>query len=258
MQLIAADIGNNSIKLAVHADPIEGRWCDQYVYGPSQPIQLDLARTPAIWAISSVNSSGLDRLNRWIKEHRTADRIHLISQQEVPIKTNVSQRSRVGCDRLLGAWAALKLCDNQGPLVVIDLGTAVTTDFVNEYEVFEGGLIFPGAQTSLAYLSHAADALPDLSSPEQLKMVGNLDRELFGRDTETAMLLGVYQALLGGLRHIVERMTVDLEKNCPVYVTGGGALALEKYLPPQWKLVPDLVLRGAREIGMNLLREHAT
>ena len=44
MQLIAVDIGNTAIKVAVQAEANNGRWCDQYVYRNSDPIQLDGAR----------------------------------------------------------------------------------------------------------------------------------------------------------------------------------------------------------------------
>ncbi|MCH2181239.1 MAG: type III pantothenate kinase [Mariniblastus sp.] len=253
MQLIAVDIGNTAIKVVVQTEAANGRWCDQYVYRNSDPIQLDLPIAPAFWSICSVNHASLERLRRWILDHRPGDRIHLISEADITIRTNVESRKQVGCDRLIGAWMALNLSDNEGPLVLVDAGTAVTIDCVNEFGVFEGGLIFPGATVSLAQMSQAAEALPEYKGTDALSKIGNLERLAFGQDTEQAMLLGVYKAQLTSMQSIASSLVDQYDQDCTVYATGGGGLALEKYLPRNWKVVPDLVLRGVRVIGSKLL-----
>jgi type III pantothenate kinase len=253
MQLIAVDIGNTAIKVAVQAEANNGRWCDQYVYRNSDPIQLDLPLEPAFWSICSVNSASLERLKRWIFDHRPGDRIHLISESDITIRTNVEFRSHVGCDRLIGAWMALNLTDGEGPLVLIDAGTTVTIDRVNEFGVFEGGLIFPGATASLYQMFQTADALPNLSGPDGLAKIGNFERPSVGQDTEQAMLLGVYKAQLTSMTCLAGALADSFDQDCHIYATGGGILALEKHLPRQWKIVPDLVLRGVRMIGAELL-----
>ena len=176
MQLIAVDIGNTAIKVVVQTEAASGRWCDRYVYRNSDPIQLDLPVTPAFWSICSVSHTSLERLRRWILDHRPADRVHVISEADITIRTNVESRQQVGCDRLVGAWMALSLSDNQGPLVVVDAGTAVTIDCVNEFGVFEGGLIFPGATAGLKQMFQSAEALPDYTGtegPDQMKEIAD-------------------------------------------------------------------------------------
>ena len=98
-----------------------------------------------------------------------------------------------------------------------------------------------------------ADALPDLSSPDALAKIGNFERMDLGYDTEQAMLLGVYKSQLATITSQVEGLVHSFDRECQVYVTGGGIMALEKHLPRNWKVVPDLVLRGVRAIGSELL-----
>ncbi|MCH2179095.1 MAG: type III pantothenate kinase [Mariniblastus sp.] len=258
MQLIAVDIGNSAIKVVVQSEASDGRWCDQYVYRKSDPIQLELRPTSALWTICSVNQAGLETLKRWIQEHRVNDQVHVISESDITIRSNVESRSRVGCDRLISAWMALKLCDDQGPVVIVDAGTAVTIDRVNEMGIFEGGLIFPGATASLRQMSMAAEALPDLSSSKSRARIGNLERKSVGPDTESAILLGVYKSQLASMLSLVEEVSKSFKRECQVYATGGGILALEKYLPRSWKVVPDLVLKGVREVGSDLLGKDLT
>ena len=104
----------------------------------------------------------------------------------------------------------------------------------------------------------AAEALPDLSSSKSRARIGNLERKSVGPDTESAILLGVYKSQLASMLSLVEEVSKSFKRECQVYATGGGILALEKYLPRSWKVVPDLVLKGVREVGSDLLGKDLT
>ncbi len=251
MQLIAVDIGNSAIKVSVHDDIKSARWCDQYQFRGDEAFQLDLPSAPAFWSICSVNNQRWQRLEKWIASRRPHDIVRHLTPEDVPIPSRVVSRRQTGVDRLLGAWMATRLCEH-GPVIVVDAGTAVTVDLVDLEGVFAGGVIFPGASTALRQLSVATDALPDLSAPECLKRLGDLNRHAVGADTESAILIGVYQAQLAAMTRAVDRILETLPTKCPVYATGGGVMLLERYLPVNWKVVPDLVLRGAQQLGCQL------
>lgn len=254
MQLIAVDIGNSAIKVSVHDDIKSARWCDQYQFRDDEAFQLDLPSLPAFWCICSVNNRRWQQLEKWIATRRPHDHVRKLTPEDVPLPSRVVSRRQTGVDRLLGAWMATRLCE-QGPVVLVDAGTAVTVDFVDMEGVFAGGVIFPGASTALKQLSSATDALPDLSAPEHLKRLGDLNRHAVGTDTESAILIGVYQAQIAAMTHSVDRILATVPARCPVYATGGGVMLLERYLPNNWKVVPDLVLRGAQELGCQLASE---
>ena len=156
MQLIAVDIGNSSIKFAIEhissdrqgqSGSVDHRWTRQSVIREGQSIHLDLEPEPALWTVCSVNRPSLARLTDWIRNHRINDRVHVIDESEIELVTSIESREQTGRDRLVAAWMAVQLNDGKGPLIVVDAGTAVTVDWIDEQTVFQGGLIFPGAQS---------------------------------------------------------------------------------------------------------------
>ena len=263
MQLIAADIGNSSSKVAVDHTEDDDRWCMETIFRGEEPIEfdfeaLDVHAQPAFWAVSSVNAIRLERLAVWVARNRPQDHFHVISSDDVQLKTDVHSRERLGRDRLIAANQAVRLNEG-GPLIVVDSGTAVTIDFVDQQNVFQGGMIFPGAFSNLKYLAEGTDALPDLAEngSQGLKPLGYLNDSLdyIGKCTESAILLGVYQTQLSAIRVAVEELSQTQSQPVDVYVTGGGIQELLSWIPETWQHVPDLVLRGAKDIGRELLTQ---
>lgn len=259
MQLIAADIGNSSTKVAVD-NRSDDRWCMQSVFRGDEQIQfgpdeIDLSNQPAFWSVSTVNSERESTLRKWVEEHRPNDQFHSIAESDVPLESDVESRSQLGRDRLIAAWAATELNDSSGPVIVVDAGTAVTIDLVGENLVFQGGHIFPGAESNFKFLCESTDALPDLSSEKRLNRFEDLDFGAIGKSTHEAILQGVYQSQIGAILGIVGAMAKKYNINPVVYATGGGVADISNSLPRNWVHVPDLVLLGAKMVGQRLLDE---
>ncbi len=259
MQLIAADIGNSSTKVAIDHAASDSRWCMESIFRNDEQLDfdmsaLDVSNEPAFWSVSSVNRTREKSLEMWINEHRPNDRFHLISPDDVGLKTDVESRTKLGRDRLIEAWMAVKLNDNADPVIIIDAGTAVTVDYVDHNSVFQGGVIFPGADSNFRMLGEYTDALPDLSGylrEKENAAVGSV----IGKSTTEAILAGVYHAQAGAIVGIVNEMIYG-SVSCPVvFATGGGIADIKQFLPDYWNYVPDLVLRGAREIGRLLMED---
>jgi len=255
MQLVAADIGNSSIKLAVEHAAQDRRWSMETIIHGDAPIHFDADSLaddgqPAFWCVSSVNRPRHERLAEWVVTHRPNDVFHLITPAEIPLESSVESRERLGRDRLLAAWGAVQLNDS-GPLIVIDAGTAVTIDWVDENCVFRGGLIFPGAQTMLRSLAAQTDALPELDELDDQNKI-SLELDLYGTSTESAIMLGVLQTQICTMREVVSQYCGQSTRLPAVFVTGGGVEELLQYLPKSWQHVPDLVLTAALDIGRRI------
>lgn len=255
MQLIAVDIGNSSTKIAVQ-DLDEGRtvrWYAQHTFRFDDAIELELSATPAFWSVCSVNQKRMQRLENWVATNRSDDKFHVIAENEVAIKSTVDSRTQTGRDRLVAAWMACELADHDS-VVVVDAGTAVTIDVVKG-TVFQGGVIFAGAETCLRQMSQAAPALPDLSLRDSLGDLESILQNIAQPSTVPAILSGVYQNQIAAITNIAGKMAKDTDATCQIYATGGGIADIQNHLPQDWNFVPDLVLRGAKAIGGALLRE---
>lgn len=216
---VVVDIGNSRMKWG--RVPLDG-----YRHVASLPHddprawdeQLAEWRTeyPVRWAAASVNPPALSSFLIWAGGR--GERVCVIDRPElVPIMADVDEPGRVGIDRLLNAVAARVRVPAGGPIVVIDVGSAVTVDLVDERGVFRGGAILPGPRL-LAQSLHAYTAkLPDLPIHE----VPNID--LPGRNTRDAITAGIMAALMGGCQMLVDEYAA-LCSSPPSVLMAGGAV----------------------------------
>ncbi len=161
----------------------------------------------------------------------------------VPIKNLYSQPRQVGQDRLVNAYAGLKLFG--APLAIVDFGTAITFDVVSKNKEYLGGLILPGLNISLEALAEKTALLPKVSLKSP--------KELIGRDTKNSMLSGVvygFSALTGG---IIKKIKSRINKSIRVIGTGGNIRLISKYCTQFDKIDPDLTLKGLNFIYRDTL-----
>ena len=164
--------------------------------------------------------------------------LRLNSETPLPIKNNYSTPKTLGLDRIAAAVGANMLKPNS-PLFIIDMGTAITYDFVNEYNEFVGGNIAPGVNMRLRAMNNFTNKLPLLEAREEEKLLGD--------DTASAMMAGV----LRGIEFEIEGYISQIKKKNPnlsVFLTGGDVFFFEKRLKSAIFVVSNLLLIGLNEI----------
>jgi type III pantothenate kinase len=145
----------------------------------------------------------------------------------------------VGADRIVDAVAAHRLYG--GPLIIVDLGTAITFDTVSKEGDYLGGAIAPGLNIAAeALFSHTA-ALPriHLAAPKRA----------IGTNTVDAMQSGLIFGFVGLIESIVTRIKNELGENALVIATGGYASLLTGSTLVIDKVNADLTLIGLRLIN---------
>jgi type III pantothenate kinase len=132
----------------------------------------------------------------------------------MPIR--IDNPRELGADRLVNAVAAFEKVG--GPVVVVDLGTALTFDVVSEEGEYIGGIISPGVEISLEALTARAAALPkiDLTPP----------RTLIGKGTVDAIRSGVIYGFAAQVDGIITRLRDELGEETEAIATGGLAHAI--------------------------------
>jgi len=130
--------------------------------------------------------------------------------------------SRVGDDRIASALGALAL-DPTHPWVVVDAGTAMTINAVTPGKKgrlprFEGGLIVPGFAICLDALATFTAQLPKLSAKKIPQR-----KSFIGRNTEEAILLGVFQSTVATAVAVAKGQLKELGPRARIVLTGGGA-----------------------------------
>jgi type III pantothenate kinase len=198
------------------------------------------------WAVAGVHPERCQRLREWVAAR--GDRVVVLDKAaQLPLKVAVEQPDRVGLDRLLNAVAAQKELLPAQPAVLIDAGSAVTVDWLDEQHVFRGGAIFPGVRLMAKALHDYTALLPEVE-------VGPTVPPLPGKATAEAMQAGVYWAVLGGVEAITRRLARGAAVPPHLFLTGGDAEwlveALDETDSPPWldgfakTLWPEQTLEG--------------
>ena len=180
--------------------------------------------------ISSVNEKN-SLISELSKEYHNL--LELTAETPVPLKINYETPNTLGIDRVAAAIGAVNRF--QGPLVVIDAGSCITCDLIDENNIFRGGTISPGLQMRLQAMHTFTSKLPllKLTTPKQL----------VGRSTDDAMLSGVVngsQQEITGIIRLYQKKHPDLK----VIICGGDAIYFDKIIEFNIFVLPNLVLEG--------------
>ena len=126
----------------------------------------------------------------------------------------------LGSDRLVLATAACVLYPHSNVLV-IDLGTCITYDFITADHCYQGGAISPGFEMRYRALHDFTEALPNLK-PEVV-----YHHE--GKSTEASVHVGVYFGILDEIKARISHYESKYDL-LTVILTGGDANKLPKTL----------------------------
>ncbi|RMD46410.1 MAG: type III pantothenate kinase [Aquificota bacterium] len=136
----------------------------------------------------------------------------------VPIKNNYKNPEEVGIDRLVNAYSALNKVEP--PLIVIDLGTAITFDVVNEKGEYEGGLIFPGIESSVKSLFLKTSKLP-MVKIEELECI-------IGKTTIDSIKSGIFNGYCSLIEGVIEKIVSTKKNKFNIILTGGNSKLISK------------------------------
>jgi type III pantothenate kinase len=178
-----------------------------------------------------------DRLRAWLDRRGDGSLpVLAVTAATAGLPIDYRRPATLGPDRIADAVAAAERWG--APVVVADVGTAVTCDLVAEGPRFAGGVIAPGPDASYRGLIGAA---PHLAGPGGLRPYE--DAPVVPTTTDEAVRAGV----LRGLGAVIDGLARDYQREvgpCPVVATGGGAALAARYSAAITAIDPDLTLRG--------------
>lgn len=154
------------------------------------------------------------------------------------LKLHNENPKELGADRLVNAVGALD--EHEGPLIIIDFGTATTFDYISALAEYKGGIIVPGIQLSANALFEHCAKLPrvEIATPPTV----------IGRNTVSNISSGLtygYADLVDGL---VRRMSDETDSSPKVIATGGLANIISESSQSIDVVDPLLTMKGLRSI----------
>ncbi|MDD3171375.1 MAG: type III pantothenate kinase [Bacilli bacterium] len=157
------------------------------------------------------------------------------------IKTGINVKldnpKQLGADILVGAVAATKKYG--APVIVIDMGTAITFAYVTSKKELLGGIIIPGIKTSYSSLIQKASRLEEAN-------IG-IPKNIIGRDTVSAIQSGMIYGTSSLIDGIIRKIKKE-KGDCQVIITGGEARYVLDFLEEKVINEDDLILDGLNYI----------
>ncbi len=133
---------------------------------------------------------------------KQVDYLKFSRETPIPISNQYETPDSLGLDRLAGMVAAHHLFANQ-EVMVIDAGTCITYDTVNEQGLYKGGSISPGIKMRLDAMHHFTAKLPWVSSDVSFSAS-------FGRNSIEALQSGAFNGAVYEVEGFINR---QIQKN---------------------------------------------
>lgn len=230
---LIVDMGNTRIKTGV----FKGQKLE-YVNFFDSPDQIKLKEIPEKVIISNVSRFKIDELPDSI-----IDRNPLVFDRstKIPVEIVYDSPETLGLDRIAGVVGAFNEFPDSSCLV-IDLGSCITYDLINNKGQFLGGVISPGLKMRFRAMNQFTGNLPDLTQSWK-----DIELLKIGKTTKGCMVKGGIEGILheiGGFVRNFEEEIGDLN----VIMTGGDSSVFESIIKAPIFVRPNLVVAGLNRI----------
>ncbi|MBS0603626.1 MAG: type III pantothenate kinase [Verrucomicrobia bacterium] len=208
--------------------------------------------------VSSVNSKAEEPIRNSLEQQNIP--YTFLDFAKLKLILDVDEPEQLGHDRIANAYGALA----RAPLndcIVVDIGTAITVDFIAKEGRYLGGMIYLGAGLCAKALSDYTDKLPLVSFKKPSSALA--------KTTETHLQGGIYYGQLGAIeRMIAELQMTALSPSSVKVIATGGATRIDdtnvcadkvEFIDDLKELVdfidPHLTLVGLHEILTELTKK---
>ena len=256
---LVLDIGNFRVKGALfEGDKLVQRWAIScHPFSPEQLKGVLKKQRFEQCLISSVNEEVEKQVRQVFKEENLL--YIFLNFADVKVKLEVDEPEQLGHDRIANVYGALFRFP-RNDCIVVDIGTAVTFDYIGKTGSYLGGTIYPGMELCAKALADYTSKLPLVEMEKPSTPVG--------KTTKSQIQSGIYYGLLGAIERTISevRLTNPSPSSIQVIATGGATYVLESE-EQSWKAAfvedleelvdfidPHLTLVGLHEI----LKEYIT
>ena len=215
---LVVDIGNNFFKLGI----FENSNLVFSFFDKNDKIDVEIEKI--IRSYSKITSALISNVSS-IKINDILNKLNikiyeLDSTFIFPFKLNYKTPESLGNDRLALAAAATILFPNSNNLV-IDAGTCITIDFIDNNNHFMGGSISPGVKMRYDSLNHYTANLPLLKNENNFNYPGD--------STNASIHAGIIGGVSNEINGFIKQINSRNDK-VNVILTGGDAKILSKTL----------------------------
>ena len=209
---LVIDVGNTQIKIAVFE---ENKGVEYLTSNQNEllsaikalKIKYPNIQKAIVASVGTIENSILSSLKNSIEIQ------YLTKECKFPFINTYSTPNTLGIDRMVLAAGAVLEYPNQNRLV-IDIGTCITYDFIDENNNYLGGAISPGIHLRYESMNQKTAKLPSLTKKKPLHFIGN--------STESCMHSGVVNGIALEIDGFIELYKAQYT-NFITILTGGDS-----------------------------------
>ena len=221
------DIGNSAVKWRSHDSEVFTEDVDIF----SSKL---LPEADSVWVSAVAHPDILQEIKTKFTDVKLVEPL----KQFGKLTLSYDDPSKLGVDRFLAMLGALARFPDS-PLLVIDAGSAVTFDVIDNKGMHQGGLIMPGIKTLRE--SFAKFSTGDLS----------LTSSALKNNTEGAWRSGTHAMLVSAINSQIQNFELKYPGGV-VAICGGVAKEILKELPVSVKPYDNLVLDGLESYSQSM------
>lgn len=231
--LLVIDIGNTNIVLGIFKDDeLIFEWristdlhktSDEYALTLRQALEYSNVKKSDIKEaiIGSVVPNLMPTIPKAVKKYLGIEPLIVDENIKTGIVNKYASPREVGVDRIINAVSACKKYST--PVIIVDIGTAITFDYISENKEYLGGAIAPGIAISSEALFMKTAKLPKIEIEMPDKVIGD--------STVKSMQSGVVFGFIGLIDYIIEKILEEKNKTkdeVTIIATGGFSYLIAK------------------------------
>lgn len=168
-------------------------------------------------------------------EKKWSPTVVLSSSTSLPISLEKYRtKETLGVDRIANAVAGAHYANGK-PALIIDVGTCLKFDIVDENGDYLGGSIAPGVRLRFKSMNDYTANLPMIVDYSSTPLIGDA--------TKTSLISGVINGMTAEINGFIEQYTQQFPQ-LTIFLTGGDAILFDKALKSSIFVDRNLTLKG--------------
>jgi len=234
---LVLDIGNSLLKVGIFKN---NNLINYFEFNQDYYLNVKsiIHKNPITYSIASNVSESNNKLIELLSNETNL--IKFNSSLKVPFKNCYQTINTLGKDRIALVSNASKEYPKEN-ILLIDLGSCITFDFLNNKNEYLGGSISPGLRMRYKSLNNYTANLP-LIDPKEIDY-------FIGKNTEDSIHSGIINGIISELNSIIDKYT-NQYKEIRIILTGGDSKFLFKKIKNGIFANPNFLI-----FGLNFLIE---